>query len=189
MADTAKPDRPTRQRRVLLRQTEKPPFNLWTAEFTGPALERAYRVETFPGTLRHNRIVAVIAGVAISTAHIAAGAAVRRPASEPAVMEAITHVVCNGFGFVTINPFDRVRPRRFATVRADRDANGQLLVQRKELKLFAGSLSTARDEAVCANRAKSEWLAHLSHEPRSPLNAIVGFSEVTVAQLSGRARR
>jgi two-component system cell cycle sensor histidine kinase PleC len=104
-------------------------------------------------------------------------------------MEAITHVVCNGFGFVTINPFDRVRPRRFATVRADRDASGQLLVQRMELKLFAGSPSTARDEAVCANRAKSEWLAHLSHEPRSPLNAIVGFSEVTVAQLSGRARR
>lgn len=49
--------------------------------------------------------------------------------------------------------------------------------QRQQERLIA----SARDEAQKANDAKSQFLAVISHELRTPINAIVGFSEVLSA--------
>ncbi|MBI3207863.1 MAG: response regulator [Candidatus Solibacter usitatus] len=48
----------------------------------------------------------------------------------------------------------------------------------EEMVRHAAELAEARSKAEAANQAKSEFLAMISHEVRTPLNAIVGLSDL-----------
>ncbi len=43
---------------------------------------------------------------------------------------------------------------------------------------YMGELEEARDEAIRANRSKSEFLSNMSHDIRTPMNAILGYTMI-----------
>lgn len=63
----------------------------------------------------------------------------------------------------------------------------QLRAQAAETQLLNRELQRQQQVAITANRAKSDFLARMSHELRSPLNAILGFSEIIADDLFGAA--
>lgn len=64
-------------------------------------------------------------------------------------------------------------------------ATEQVRAQAGETQLLNRELQRQQQVAISANRAKSDFLARMSHELRSPLNAILGFSEIIAGNLLG----
>lgn len=56
------------------------------------------------------------------------------------------------------------------------------ITERKQAEV---KLLQAMEQADAANRAKSEFLAHMSHEFRTPLAGIIGMAEMLIPKLSG----
>lgn len=98
-------------------------------------------------------------------------------------------VIPLGFGDVVLGAMAMIftQPRRFeAGERAYAVELGRLCAQALERARLYADEARARGEAEAANRSKDEWLAMVSHELRSPLNAILGWVRLLRAdRLSG----
>lgn len=56
------------------------------------------------------------------------------------------------------------------------------------LRQQMAALNRAREEAVRANQAKSEFLSNMSHDIRTPMNAIVGMASIAAANIGDSFR-
>ncbi len=63
--------------------------------------------------------------------------------------------------------------------------NRKLMEQKEESNRV---LKEAAEEARSANKAKSEFLSHMSHDIRTPINGIMGMTEIALKNVSDAAR-
>lgn len=56
----------------------------------------------------------------------------------------------------------------------------------KELKKKMDELNRVSEEAVLASKAKSEFLSNMSHDIRTPMNAIVGMTTIAAANIDNK---
>ncbi len=105
------------------------------------------------------------------------------PSLLPPIHGTITFSVisCTIFSFYY---FDRVRRTAYDLLKEERDSV-QLRVQEstQHLEVQNTALQRAIQEIELANKLKDEFLRNVSHEVRTPMTSILGFSEILLSQL------
>jgi signal transduction histidine kinase len=128
----------------------------------------------------------VVAGIASSILYFGVTIATARLNTSAFALEVFVHVIANMLGIFTIYRSGALKRRQYALSSTQAGLNRRLEAQGRRLEAQAAELARARDAALEANRAKSEFLAYMSHELRSPMNAILGFSEMIKHEVFGR---
>ncbi len=83
---------------------------------------------------------------------------------------------------VTVNPFYTPNGKKligYAIRISDDTANQNYIAKLKESKALAEEMA---EKADAANKSKSEFLANISHEIRTPINAVLGFNEMVIRE-------
>ncbi|MCR5511604.1 MAG: response regulator [Lachnospiraceae bacterium] len=80
---------------------------------------------------------------------------------------------------VTVSVIDDVRAQKM-------DADRLIAAQKNELEDRQVKLLKAIDEANRANKAKTEFFSNMSHDIRTPMNAITGFSRLAKDEIDDR---
>ncbi len=85
--------------------------------------------------------------------------------------------------FARLSPF-----RDGMTLILFRDITSDLLRQNEQIEASKTALQSALDAANAANRAKTDFLSNMSHDIRTPLNAIIGMTTIAEAHIDDRER-
>lgn len=80
---------------------------------------------------------------------------------------------------VTVSVIDDLRAQKM-------DADRLIAAQKEELEDRQAMLLHAIDEANRANMAKTEFFSNMSHDIRTPMNAITGFSRLAMDEIDDR---
>jgi signal transduction histidine kinase len=80
---------------------------------------------------------------------------------------------------------DLRKVRRKTGETSNRFAEDDLRLENKELRELLASERKAREEAERSSQGKSDFLALLSHEFRTPLQAVFGYTELLDAEIHG----
>ncbi len=86
--------------------------------------------------------------------------------------------ICKPFENAELIAQMRALLRILENERALRESNRRLGEELEARRTAEAAIQEARRAAEAADRAKSEFLAHMSHEMRTPLNAVIGMTEL-----------
>lgn len=74
--------------------------------------------------------------------------------------------------------------RLHQTIMDLRESRDQLRLQAADIEKLAAEIESQRQAAEALSQAKSDFLATMSHEVRTPLNGILGFAQLLLERLS-----